>query len=138
MCSCVCMCVFVRLFNCTWNQLRQACAVLLYLPPFLVHHSLPYIHHTLSPFPTLHKLTIVNSFAHTLGNMCRESEKEIEKHQVHFALLLLLQQKLRRCFSPAPAGVCVSRRCQSKSKRKIAPLDCCVVFKIGRKKKTRN
>lgn len=53
---------------------------------------------------------------------------------MHFALLL--QKKLRRCCF-ALAGVSLlphSKRCQSKSKRKIAPLDFCVVFKIGRKK----
>lgn len=69
---------------------------------------------------------------HTLGNMCRERERDRKASSAFCAAAVAAAAKAQTLLLCPRRRL--SKRCQSKSKRKIAPLDCCVVFKIGRKK----
>lgn len=68
---------------------------------------------------------------HTLGNMCTERERDRKASSAFCAAVAAAAKAQTLLLCPRRR---LSKRCQSKSKRKIAPLDCCVVFKIGRKK----
>lgn len=69
---------------------------------------------------------------HTLGNMCRERERDRKASSAFCAAAAAAAAKAQTLLLCPRRRL--SKRCQSKSKRKIAPLVCCVVFKIGRKK----